>query len=232
MAKITPGPTVGQISGSIGSTVYSHNRYGAYIRSRTIPTNPNTAHQQVIRSILAACSSAWKALTTAQKVAWQAWAQTNPIIDRLGAQQVLAGNAAYIALSHRIMQTGGAAATDPPVTDVPPPLLTLVGEFDIGPGDFDLTFTGTPLAAGHRLYVQAAVTESPAVNYTKNLLKLIVISAAAEAGPLDIQTELTARFGTLQVGQTVHAQCSVLDGVSGLLSTPIRTSGLIVDTTV
>jgi len=230
MAKITPGPMVGQISGSIGSTVFSHNRYGAYTRTRTIPTNPNTEYQQAIRAILAACSSAWKALTDPEKAAWNAWAQTNPIIDRLGAQQVLAGNVAYIQLNSRIMQAGATVISDPPVTDAPQPLLTLALSADIGAGTFDVTYTATPLGAGVMLWTQAALTASDSITYVKNRLKLIDISAAEQASPLDIETETAARFGTIQVGQLLTVQCSVFDSTTGLLSTPLRDSAVVVET--
>lgn len=230
MAKITPGPMVGQISGSVGATVFSHNRYGAYSRQRTIPTNPQTEYQQAIRSILSACSSAWKALAVEDKVAWEAWAATNPIIDRLGAQQVLAPNVAYISLNHRILQAGGTPIDVPPVTDAPQPLLTLVLSADIGIGTFDVTYTATPLAAGVMLWTMAAVTNSASITYVKNRLKLIDISAAEQASPLDIQTECEARFGTLAVGQLVTVQCSVFDATTGLLSVPLRDSSVIVET--
>jgi len=227
MARVTPGPTVGQISGSIGATVFSHNRYGSYVRLRTVPTNPKTAYQLGIRAILSACSSAWKALDDASKVAWAAWAQTNPINDRLGMQQVLAPNVAYIGLNSRIIQAGGAAIDVPPVTDAPQPLLTLSLDADIGAGDVQVTYTVATLGATEKLWVQAAVTESPAITYVQNRLKLVVIGAAATASPLVILDEIEVRFGSLQVGQLVTVQCSVLDGASGLLSVPLRASAVV-----
>lgn len=230
MAKITPGPVVGQISGSVGSTVFSHNRYGAYTRLRTIPTNPGTEYQIEIRAILGACSSAWKALTEEQKAGWNAWAQTNPIIDRLGAQQVLAGNVAYISLNHRILQAAETPIDDPPVSDAPQPLLTLVLSADIGVGTFDVAFTATPLAATQMLWVMGCVTDSDSITYVRNRLKLLTISAAALASPLDIQSACALRFGTLAVGQLVTVQVAVFDNATGLLSVPLRDSAVIVST--
>jgi len=37
MAIFNPGPLVGQVSGRVGGTVFSHNRGGAYIRNGSIP---------------------------------------------------------------------------------------------------------------------------------------------------------------------------------------------------
>ncbi|KKM06452.1 hypothetical protein LCGC14_1743870, partial [marine sediment metagenome] len=39
-----------QGSGSIGGLTASHNRGGMYFRARTIPTNPATSFQTVVRN--------------------------------------------------------------------------------------------------------------------------------------------------------------------------------------
>jgi hypothetical protein len=36
MAKVLLGPTIAEARGQIGGTVYSRNRYGAYIRHRAV----------------------------------------------------------------------------------------------------------------------------------------------------------------------------------------------------
>ena len=43
-------PTIGtKLSGSLGGIVASHNRFGSYFRQRTVPVNPDTADQQMVR---------------------------------------------------------------------------------------------------------------------------------------------------------------------------------------
>ena len=42
MAKVILGPTIGMASGSVGAAVFSHNRYGTYIRRRATPTVSQT----------------------------------------------------------------------------------------------------------------------------------------------------------------------------------------------
>jgi hypothetical protein len=230
MAKFTPGALAGRISGSVHSQVFSRNRYGAYIRARSVPTNPDTAYQQAIRSFLSTYSAAYGALTDAQRAAWVSYAQQNPITDSLGERQVLTGHAAYIGLNSRIAQAGESAITDPPIGNAPVGLLTLSHVVDIGLGGCSITFTATPLAADDMLYVQAAVVNSSGINYVKNLLKLVVITAKAQATGYDHEADLVARFGTLIVGQKVVIQCSVLDSATGLLSIPLRAETLVVST--
>lgn len=226
----TPGPTIAAASGSIGGTVYSHNRYGAYVRNRAIPTNPNTVPQQNARSRLATQSSAWQQLTGAQQLAWKSWANQNPITNALGAQQVLTGQAAFVQLNTRLTQAGDVALTDPPITSAPVGLVTLTGTWDIGVGDFEITYLATPLAANEKMWVRAAVVNSAGIVYVKNLLRVVVITPAAQASPLDTQTDIEAVFGALQVDQRVHIWAAVFDDETGLLSVPLSVAGTVVST--
>lgn len=228
--KFTPGPAVAAASGSLGGTVFSRNRYGAYTRNRAIPVNPQTTFQMGTRATLSNLSTAWGGLTSGQQLAWREWANQNPIIDALGQSQTLAGNAAYIQLNARLLAIGLTAVATPPITTAPDALITLTSEGDIGTGDFELNFTTTPLGAAESLWIQAAVTNSTGITYVTNLLRFVGASAAAQASPFDAQSIIEARFGSLIVGQTVHQWVSVLDRASGLLSPPRRTSVVVSST--
>jgi len=230
MAKFTPGALAGRISGSVHSQTFSRNRYGAYVRARTVPINPDTAYQQAIRSFMSTYSAAWGALSEADRLAWSGYAKSNPITDSLGETQVLTGHAAYVGINSRLAQAGDVAIDVPPLGTAPIGLLTLSIVVDIGIGGTAITFGDTPLGADDRLVVQAAVVNSPGINYVKNLMKTIVISAKAQATAYDIESFLVERFGTLSVGQKVVVQCSVLSSVTGLLSRPLRAETIVVET--
>jgi len=228
--KYTPGIAIGAASGSIGGTTFSRNRYGAYTRTRAIPVNPNTLAQQNARSRLSTYSANWQTLTASQRLAWKSWANQNPITNTLGAQQVLTGQAAYVGLNTRLAQATDTAIDVPPLTPAPTSLVSLSGTWDIGAGDFQLVFTATPLGADDRLWVQAAVVTSAGINYIKNLLRVVVITAKAQASLYDSQSAIEAVFGGLQVGQIVHVWASVFDSATGLLSVPLSTKGTVVTT--
>ena len=56
-----------------------------YTRARAIPTNPNTANQQSVRSAMAVLTSAWSnVLTAPQRTAWALYASNVPLINRIG----------------------------------------------------------------------------------------------------------------------------------------------------
>jgi hypothetical protein len=179
---------------------------------------------------LANISAAWRDLTDAQKLAWVTFANNNPITDTLGQKQNLTGHAAYVAINTRLHKSGDTLLTVPPIVTAPDPLTTLTATWDIGAGNFALTFAPTPLGANNRLWVLAAVTDSAGINYVQNLRKLVTVTAKNQATGLDTQSAIEGRFGTLAVGQKVTIDAAVLDSTTGLLSTPMRVSGLVVST--
>jgi len=164
MAIITPGPTVAAISGSIGGTVYSRNRGGAYIRNRAIPVDPNTSFQINVRAILAAQSQNWADLTDAQRAAFENWALQNLVTNALGNQIRLSGHQAFVQLNSRLALGGFATLTAPPILNAPLGLTSIALTADVGLGAVEVAFALTPLAAGISLWVLAAVVNSPSVS--------------------------------------------------------------------
>lgn len=232
MAKFTPGPTVAAVSGSVGGTVFSRNRYGAYMRFRAIPTVSTTEYALAAKSRLQTVSSAWQSRTAAEKLSWRVWAEQNPVQDALGFTQIVTGHVAYVGLNTRLALIGGVAITIPPIT--PSPIMTtdLTLTTDIGPGNFTINFLPTPLGAAEKLYAYACLQDSIGVNYVENYLRYIGVSAAAQGNPFDFQGIFQARFGPPVVGQIVHVKVSVIDTLSGQISAPMRAQGTVIDTTV
>lgn len=231
MAKIRLGVIVGEASGSLGSTVFSHSRYGSYVRLRAVPTRVTTPAAEQAKARLSGASKLWGQLTNSERLAWTTWSQTNPFTDRLGDKRILSGQAAVTRLNVNIVNCGGTPITEPPATSAPGGVLSVTATYDIGAGNFSLAFTPTPLGTNDHLYVWAAVVNSPGVTYVQNLFKLVRVGAAATASPVStIQADIEARFGPLAVGQQVFYQLQVVDGTTGLVSGKFPTSGTVVST--
>jgi len=228
--KFTPGPVIAAASGSIGGTVFSHNRGGMYTRNRSIPIASSTTPALNAKQRLATASQAWQLLTDAQRASWASWALQNPVINALGFPRLLTGHQAYVGINARRASAGDVAITAPPIVPAPTGLLTIVQDGDIGTGDVDLTFTASPLGATEELYIEAAVTNSAGINNVNNLLRLVGFSAAAETSPFDNQALIEARLGTLIVGQKLHVRVSVYDNDTGLLSLPLVDSVVVTTT--
>lgn len=86
-----------QRSGSIGGTVWSRNRFGAYARNRSVPVNPNTDRQVAVRNLVKALTIAWaNVLTQQQRDAWDEYAANVDWLNRLGQSVNLTGLNHYV----------------------------------------------------------------------------------------------------------------------------------------
>jgi hypothetical protein len=227
MAKIMLGSLAGAISGGLGNDVFSHGRSGYYIRKRVVPTKVFNTNTIKVRNILSICSRAWGALTAAQQGAWNTWAQSHPITDRLGQKQVLFGAGVYTQLNSRLLFAGDTAISLPPTTSAPAPLTTLTFIADNSDHTCILTTAPTPIGANNRLWIEVAMSLSPGVAYVANLYKLINVSGKNQATGLGIGTLLEARSGTMLAGESVSLRVSVFDSTTGLLSGPKSVDGLV-----
>ncbi len=229
MAKFTPGVAVASVSGSIGGTVFSRNRGGAYMRNRSIPVDPATSFQLNRRADLATLSQNWQGLVAAERQGWESWASQNPRVDALGQSFTMSGAQAYVSLNARIRADGGTLQTSPPIIPAPDAFTTLDLETDIGLGDFEINFTPA-LASGDKISLWAAIVNSPGITYVENLYRHIGMSPADQASPYDIESIVAARLGTLVVGQTVHVKAGAYDVETGLQSPLLKVSSVIVTT--
>ncbi len=139
---------LGQTSGSLDATVFSHNRGGRYTRVRAIPINPNTVQQQVVRSAVAQLTSAWlNILTLAQRDAWDVYALNVPLLDRLGEPRNVGGIAMYVRSNVPRIQAARPRIDDAPTT------------FNLG--DYSALIVAPPSEATQQVVIDI-VTEPPA----------------------------------------------------------------------
>jgi len=227
MAKIMLGSLAGAISGALGNDVFSHNRHGAYVRRRVIPTAAFTVNTVKVRNILTICSRAWGGLDPEEQQAWNTWAQTHPITDRLGQKQVLFGAGAYTEINSRLLLAGDAAIDLPPTDAAPAPLTALSAVLDASDGTAVLTTAPTPIGANFRLWINAALVNSPGAAYMANRYRLVKVSAKNQATGLGIGHEMEARFGSLLEGEHYRMKVAVFDSTTGLLSGPMSYSGSV-----
>lgn len=103
-------------SGSIKGLTFSKNRGGQYIKGRSSPTNPNTAQQQAVRTILADLSNLWvNTLLQSDRNKWKDYADNVPVINRLGDSITLSGLNMYVRSNSPRIQAGLARVDTAPV---------------------------------------------------------------------------------------------------------------------
>lgn len=181
-------------SGSQGSRTYSHNKGGAYTRNRRIPVNPTTVAQGAIRNQLASSSSNWANLDPADRTAWNAYAATNPVTDRLGSSIQISGQSMYVALNTRLQQMGQAPIDTPPI-DTGPPTAFLTCTVTIAAPDA-ITVTFTPaLPSGGMLAVWMTLPDDAGRDPNFNQARLVAFSAPDDTSPSTLTSRITGITG-------------------------------------
>lgn len=197
------------------------------MRNGVIPTASYTADAILAKGRITTVSRLWASLDDDEQQAWRTWAQNNPVTNRLGNPVTLAGHMAYMQIGNRLLAAGNGIIDLPPVDPAPSPLATYSIAAAAGAGTCVLTFTATPLGANDKLWVKLAVVSGAGIKYYQNLLKLVKISAAAQATGLDIAAEVENRFGSMIAGQVIHSTAQVFDTATGLLSGPLYATATI-----
>ncbi len=104
-----------QRSGRLGSTIASRNASGNYLRTGTIPVNPNTARQVAVRLAVTQLSIAWAVdLTQDQRDAWNTYGRNVPWLNKLGETIYLKGLAHFVRSNVPRLQAGLARVDDGP----------------------------------------------------------------------------------------------------------------------
>ncbi len=136
-----------QRSGSIGGTVWSHNRSGVYIRNRSIPVNPNTDRQNAVRNAVRSIAIAWElVLTQPQRDAWDVYAANVTWQNRLGQAITLTGLNHFIRSNTPRVRSGIARVDAAPVIfDIAAAEGALAATASEGTQDF--TIDGDPAGA-------------------------------------------------------------------------------------
>lgn len=209
-------------SGSIAGQTASHNRFGQYVRTRAIPVNPNTTAQGVVRARLALNSSAWRALTAAQRAAWADLALSMVRTDSLGQTINLTGQQAYVSVNNERLAAGDAVLSDAPALGTPSALATAT--ITLTAAAFSIAYTATPLPTGARLFTFVSPQRSAGRGFESDF-RLLAVSAAAAASPANVYAAYVAKFGVPVVGNRIFLQLQVYLG--GFLSGPLNTSAVV-----
>lgn len=151
MALILLGGNLADIRGSVGGVTFARNRYGLFQRNRTKPIDPASASQEAYRTRFAAAIVNWRALTAAQRLAFNAKALNVDFVNALG-QSFHPSGFNLFARSDMLLDIAGVAAiTVPPTSPTINDSNTFVS-YDAGTG-FDINSTIANWPGGATLLV-------------------------------------------------------------------------------
>lgn len=209
-------------SGSIAGTTSSRNRFGQYRRTRAVPVNPNSTFQGVVRARMSANAAAWRALTDAQREGWADLGLSMNRTDSLGQSYNLTGFQAYCSVNNNLVASGAATVSAAPVLSTPSTLLTSAPT--LSSVAFSIAYTPTPLPAATKLFVFCSPQRSAGRNFEGDY-RLIQVTAAAAASPVNVLAAYTARFGVPVTGNKIFY--SLVSVFGGFESGPLLGSAVV-----
>lgn len=105
--------------GGIGGLVYNTWRGINTVKTNTSPTGQGTAKRLAAQALLAYVSQLWRALTDAQRAAWNQYAIDHPVSDWTGSPKRLTGMNWFVDCCIANRRAGVAVVTAPPVLPQP-----------------------------------------------------------------------------------------------------------------
>lgn len=104
----------GAASGAAGAGVASRARNTQYIRARTVPVNPRTSFQQVVRNAVKTLTSLWQTMTSDQRAVWNTYGLNVTVTNALGDSSTLSGVNWFVGNNTPRVQAGLAAILNGP----------------------------------------------------------------------------------------------------------------------
>jgi len=194
--KVKWGAIVVAGRNKIGGHVASRNRAGSYFRTKVTPVNPGTSYQINARNRLAALSTAWRALTAAQRLAWNTAVPDYASTDIFGDLRNPSGFNLHQKLNNNLVNIGQSPITAPPLPEAVDALATL--SLAAATGLQTVTITYTPaIAADHSIIVFGTPAISPGISFVKSEYRQFDVMNAADVTPFSIEVEYIAKFGAV-----------------------------------
>lgn len=218
MAIFTPGVAVGQISGRVGGSVFSHNRGGMYIRNGSIPSISQTQKAMNYKGYLAYASQLYANLTDAQAAAWREYAANHPVTNRIGRSHTLTGGNWFVACNARLAANSKPPQILPPNAPSPAGTLITAAAVAAGAGTATITLSSNPTGTNLSVWIRGARVQSGRITNVKNKLTQITLTGDEEASPINIAADLIAELGSLQAGDWYHFEVRIFDWTTGLIS--------------
>lgn len=215
MAKVAFSALVNDLRNKVGGNVFTKVRSGAMVRIKVSPTQPRTSAQTAVRANFTALSKAWDTISQSQRNGWIALAASLPKKDVFGNTFYLTGLQMFQALNRNLQEIGVAVIDDAPasvsvgapgaltlVATAGTPTLTVDAATEPATGEVPIIYATKPLNAGRKF-----------VGKNRQILDAAI--AAATAGPWDIESLYTAKYGTLVAGQNINIGVKYVNNTTG-----------------
>lgn len=202
--KIKWGALVTDGRGKIGGQVASKNRSGAYMRTKVTPSNPQTAAQLAVRSILAGLSSGWRGLTQDQRDGWNGAVNDFQKTNVFGDITTPTGKNLYTRLNASLQSVGLSVISSAPSPDEVIECTIPNFAFTLAPTTAAINVTN--LDSNMKYQVIATAPVSAGKSFVKSEYRQIGTMLSTDTQPFDIATAYTDKFGTPAEGKKVFVK--------------------------
>lgn len=210
-----------------GSAVFSEGRYGPYVRELVTPDNPKTSYQVLARARATQCSQAWRTLSEANRIAWEAFADVLQTTNAFGHAFTPSGINAFIKINVNRLLMGKSILQSPPPLTYPAPL-TVFTKHSWGEDELGISFTPTPLPAKNYLFLWSFAPQSAGKSFFDSEYRLLRTFIPATTSPIYITDDYSDRFGWWPAGAKIGCIGYLVHEDTGLESSPLSFVDIVV----
>lgn len=233
MALIKYAAIVSEARGKESGIIFSRNKYGAYIKAKISPVNPQTPYQQAQRIALGSFSQQWSGLSEDEKDNWNSLGQQIVRVNRFGDQTNYSGFNLFVKCNRNLgLIVEPAIEEAPSVPAIPALTLTVLTMEETGDDGTTMTLAFTAIGgeaiAGFKIALEATPPILTGRRFVKNFYRNIG-SFVGETSPMNFLAAYQARFGVkLVLGNFVSVRARMIGEDSGLDGAVSVISGLVV----
>ena len=197
--KYIPSIAFEEMSGSAKGVTAAKVKSRKYIRNRGYGGSTRTAFQASVKAVFKQLSQAWKGLTNAQILAWNAAANTAEGRSVLGTKSKISGSNLFMRLNYWVVYCGGAIKTAvPTLAGVPTPEDATVV---LTPAAMTFQLDDVPTeSANLKLVILASEPQGNGI--TKAYSKAAAVDAPCNVTDedIDIKAKYDAKYGAPSAG--------------------------------
>ena len=209
MAKIKFGMMMTDASGKLGGQVFSKNRGGSYVRTKSTPVNRQSSAQMNVRGIFASISSRWSSLTESARESFNGFVGDYSRTDIFGDLRNPSGKALFQRLNQNAL-ISGQPQIDVCVSPQSVPFANLSSaEISIAGANYEVEASGD--LSGAQVVIWATPSLSKGTKFVKNRLRQLEVADGEDHGTYDIWGAYVARFGVPVVGANIHVGVRVIN---------------------
>lgn len=212
-------------SGRASGNVYMRN---GRVRKMVVPSLVQNGYTTPVRSLLSQLSSAWNALTQAERDSWinsSSFFRSN----RFGTSFSLKGKQLYVALNANLVNTGVAPVNECPLPADVPGITELTITADDSANTLSLAFTPDPTDANVNHLVYATAPLSAGVNRpSSSAFRLIQLIGTAEVSPVNASASYIAKFGAFPTGSKIFVKLIPVNATTGQAGAAIVADTIVV----